>query len=106
MSRRHARISWLHRQAGGRLACLVRHENRARSPRNFALKALARLQTGSVLRRGMRYPATWDPFFVGYMTLADIYRYPTQHFRFHQRQLTLSPPREQSESPRGMRLGH
>jgi len=54
----------------------------------------------------MRYPATWDPFFVGYMTLADIYRYPTQHFRFHQRQLTLSPPREQSESPRGMRLGH
>jgi hypothetical protein len=23
------------------------------------------------------------------MTLADIYRYPTRHFRFHQRQLTL-----------------
>ena len=36
--------------------------------------------------------ATWDPFFTGYMTLADIYRYPTQHSRFHQRQLTLSPP--------------
>ena len=48
----------------------------------------------SALRRGMHYPATWDPFFAGYMTLADIYRYPTQHFRFHQRQLTLSPPRE------------
>jgi len=25
--------------------------------------------------------------------VADIYHYPTQHFRFHQRQLTLSPPR-------------
>jgi len=36
--------------------------------------------------------ATWDPFFTDYMTLADIYRYPTQHSRFHQRQLTLSPP--------------
>ena len=51
-------------------------------------------ETGSALRRGMHYPATWDPFFSEYMTLADIYRYPTQHFRFHQRQLTLSPPRE------------
>lgn len=51
-------------------------------------------ETGSALRRGMHYPATWDPFFRDYMTLAGIYRYPTQHFRFHQRQLTLSPPRE------------
>jgi uncharacterized protein YndB with AHSA1/START domain len=49
-------------------------------------------ETGSSLRHGMHYPTTWDPFFVGYMTLADIYHYPTQHFRFHQRQLTLSPP--------------
>ena len=47
-------------------------------------------ETDSALRRGMHYPATWDPFFASYMTLADIYRYPTQHFRFHQRQLTLS----------------
>jgi hypothetical protein len=46
----------------------------------------------SALRRGMHFPTTWDPFFAGYMTLADIYHYPTQHFRFHQRQLTLSPP--------------
>ena len=50
-------------------------------------------ETGSALRRGMHYPTTWDPIFTGYMTLADIYRYPTRHFRFHQRQLTLSPPR-------------
>lgn len=46
----------------------------------------------SALRRGMRFPTTWDPFFAGYITLADIYHYPTQHFRFHQGQLTLSPP--------------
>ena len=46
----------------------------------------------SALRQAMHYPTTWDPFFAGYMTLADIYHYPTQHFRFHQRQLTLSPP--------------
>jgi hypothetical protein len=51
-------------------------------------------ETDSALRRGMHYPTTWDPFFTDYMTMADIYRYPTQHFRFHQRQLTLSPPRE------------
>jgi ubiquinone/menaquinone biosynthesis C-methylase UbiE len=43
----------------------------------------------SALRRGMRYPTTWDPLFTSYMTLADLYRYPTRHFRYHERQLTL-----------------
>ena len=57
-----------------------------------ALQKHLQRETGSALRRGMHYPTTWDPFFAEYMTLADIYRYPTQHFRFHQRQLTLSPP--------------
>ena len=51
-------------------------------------------ETDSALRRGMHYPTTWDPFFSDYMTLTAIYRYPTRHFRFHQLQLTLSPPRE------------
>ncbi|WP_329625233.1 DinB family protein [Streptomyces sp. NBC_01255] len=41
------------------------------------------------LARGMHYPVRWDPFFQDYMTLADIYRYPTRHFDFHHRQLTL-----------------
>ena len=50
-------------------------------------------EADSALRRGMHYPTTWDPFFTNYMTLANVYRYPAQHFRFHQRQLTLSPPR-------------
>ena len=48
-------------------------------------------EPASALRQGMHYPTTWDPFFADYMTLADIYHYPTQHFRFHQRQLTLTP---------------
>lgn len=41
------------------------------------------------LARGMHYPVRWDPFFKDFMTLADLYRYPTQHFDFHHRQLTL-----------------
>lgn len=46
-------------------------------------------QTAAALRRGMYFPVKWDPFFTGYMTLADLYHYPTEHFRFHQRQLSL-----------------
>jgi hypothetical protein len=44
------------------------------------------------LARGMHYPTRWDPFFTDYMTLADVYRFPTQHFEFHRRQLTLDEP--------------
>jgi hypothetical protein len=62
-----------------------------------ALVRRAERETGASAARGMRYPTTWDPFFREYMTLADIYRYPTQHFRFHQRQLTLG----QAASPDG-----
>jgi hypothetical protein len=41
------------------------------------------------LARGMHYPTRWDPFFKDYMTLADLYHFPTQHYDFHRRQLTL-----------------
>jgi hypothetical protein len=37
----------------------------------------------------MPYPTRWDPFFREFMTLADLYRFPTQHFDFHHAQLTL-----------------
>jgi hypothetical protein len=40
------------------------------------------------LARGMCYPTRWDPYFAPYMTLADIYHYPTQHFDHHDRQLS------------------
>lgn len=41
------------------------------------------------LARGMHFPVRWDPFFQDFMSLADLYRYPTQHFDFHRRQLTV-----------------
>jgi hypothetical protein len=58
-----------------------------------ALQQRLQRETGPALHLGMHYPTSWDPFLADYMTLANIYHYPTQHFRFHQRQLTLSPPR-------------
>jgi len=48
----------------------------------------AESDTGLAL--GMPYPTRWDPFFQDFMTVADLYRYPTQHFDFHRRQLTLT----------------
>ncbi|MGW4108916.1 hypothetical protein [Streptomyces sp. NPDC004976] len=48
-----------------------------------------RLAAEAGLARGMHYPVRWDPFCKDFMTLADIYRYPTRHFDFHHRQLTL-----------------
>jgi len=54
-----------------------------------ALARRLRAETGARLRSGMHYPERWDPFFKDFMTLADLYHYPTQHFDFHQRQLTL-----------------
>jgi hypothetical protein len=41
------------------------------------------------LHRGMPFPTGWDPYFADYMTLAEVYRYPTRHFEHHRRQLTL-----------------
>jgi hypothetical protein len=46
-------------------------------------------ESDSELGRGMHYPTSWDRYFKAYMTLADVYRYPTQHFEHHSRQLTL-----------------
>jgi len=57
-----------------------------------ALEQRLRAETSARLLSGMRYPVRWDPFFKDFMTLADLYHYPTQHFEFHQRQLTLGQP--------------
>ncbi len=57
-----------------------------------ALQRHLRREADAALRRGMHYPTTWDPFFTDYMTLADLYHYPTQHFRHHRQQLTLTGP--------------
>ena len=49
-------------------------------------------------RSGMHFPVGWDPYFRDYMTLADVYHYPTQHYGHHRRQLTL-PAAVGSDSP-------
>jgi hypothetical protein len=36
----------------------------------------------------MHFPVGWDPYFKDVMTVADVYRYPTQHYDHHRRQLT------------------
>ncbi len=41
------------------------------------------------LRRGMHFPVGWDPYFKDYMTIGDVYHYPTQHYDHHRKQLTL-----------------
>jgi DinB family protein len=85
-------INYLGSCVGARIipaTCLTRVLDRTIS----ALQQHMKRETDTALSRGMHYPASWDPFFADYMTLADIYHYPTQHFRFHERQLTLGPPR-------------
>ena len=54
-----------------------------------SLEHRLRHETETALRRGMHYPTTWDPGFTTYMTLADIYRFPTTHYQFHRQQLTV-----------------
>jgi hypothetical protein len=55
-----------------------------------ALQRRRRRDTDAALDHGMRYPTSWDSFFSSYMTLAELYQYPTRHYRYHRRQLTLS----------------
>ncbi len=43
----------------------------------------------AALSTGMHFPTTWDPFFGDYMTLGEVFRYPTQHFDFHLNQLSM-----------------
>ena len=45
-------------------------------------------ESDAKLALGMYFPPRWDPFFKDYMTLGELYRYPTQHFEFHAEQLS------------------
>lgn len=51
-------------------------------------RRLDREDEGS-LAKGMPYPTRWDPCFREFMTVADLYRFPVQHFDFHRAQLAL-----------------
>lgn len=42
------------------------------------------------LERGMHFPVEWDPYFRDFMTVRQIYHYPTQHYLHHRNQLTLT----------------
>lgn len=78
--------------AGSALAGTVLSTRRMGVMFDHVIAALQRrldTETDTDLARGMHYPTRWDPFFQDYMTLAEVYRFPTQHFEFHRRQLTL-----------------
>lgn len=49
------------------------------------------------LAREMAFPTRWDPFFAPAMTVAGVYAYPTRHFDFHARQLSLPFERGNAE---------
>lgn len=49
-------------------------------------------ETDDALGRGMHMPVDWDPFFSDTMSLLEVYHYGTEHFDFHQQQLTLQQP--------------
>lgn len=55
------------------------------------------------LQRGMPFPTSWDPYFSGFMTLEEVYRYPVLHYQHHRAQLTLSrlPPGGAEDGPPG-----
>jgi len=55
-----------------------------------ALQRKLAQESDDASQRGMHFPTRWDPFFQDYMTVADMYRYPGQHFDFHAHQLTLT----------------
>ena len=65
-----------------------------------AFRASLRAQPERALDRGMHFPVGWDPYFTDYMTLRDIYHYPTQHYDHHRQQLTLTRARGPKSSPR------
>jgi DinB superfamily len=78
---------------GSCMAARVYNRNRmgARLDRVIgSLQRSLRRAPDEALHRGMHYPTRWDPYFRDYMTLADIYRYPGQHYDHHRRQLTLT----------------
>jgi hypothetical protein len=56
-----------------------------------ALQRRLTRESEAALHRGMPFPSGWDPYF-GYLSLAEVYRYPTRHFEHHYRQLTLPDP--------------
>ena len=78
---------------GSRLAALVYNRKRMAAKLDRVIESLKRSlarEDEEALHRGMYFPARWDPYFRDYMTLADVYHYPGEHYDHHRRQLTLT----------------
>jgi hypothetical protein len=79
--------------AGSCLAARVYNRKRMAAKLDCEIDALQRSlgrESDGAFGHGMYHPTRWDPYFRDYMTLADIYRYPGQHYDHHRRQLTLA----------------
>ena len=57
------------------------------------LQRSLRAQSVESLGRGMHFPVGWDPYFTDFMTLLEVYHYPTKHYDHHRAQLTLASAR-------------
>ncbi|GAA2136987.1 hypothetical protein GCM10009825_22700 [Arthrobacter humicola] len=80
---------------GSRAATLVYNRERMGRKLHRTIAALSRRlehESSRSLMRSMAFPNRWDPFFKPRMTLNAVYAYPTWHFDFHARQLTLRLP--------------
>ena len=78
---------------GGRVLGYARME-RLMDTITAQLQGSLRTKPEQSLARGMHFPVGWDPYFTDFMTLLDIYHYPTQHYDHHRRQLTLTRARD------------
>ncbi|MET4097610.1 DinB family protein [Arthrobacter sp. UYCu712] len=80
---------------GSRAAALVYNKHRMGLKLEKTITAITRRlerESARSLTGAMPFPDRWDPFFAPTMTLKDVYAYPTLHFDFHARQLSLSHP--------------
>jgi DinB family protein len=78
---------------GSRAAAVVYNRKRMAAKLDRVIDALQRSlarEDEGALHRGMHFPVRWDPYFQDYMTLADVYHYPGEHYDHHRRQLTLA----------------
>ena len=78
---------------GTNVAAVVYNRNRMGAKMDRVIDALQRSlsrRDDIALRRGMHFPTGWDPYFRDFMTLADVYAYPGQHYDHHRRQLALA----------------
>jgi DinB superfamily len=86
-------INYLGSLFGGRVLGYPRMQ-RLMDRTTSKLQSSLRNQTELSLARGMHFPVGWDPYFNDFMTLLQIYHYPTQHYDHHRQQLTLRKGRE------------